>query len=1198
MEEWTLQQQNAINSRGRTLLVSAAAGSGKTSVLTRRIITRITDSDDPLDISRILVVTFTRAAAAELKKRIASALDDALAADPHNEKLAGQRLRLGSASISTIDSFCYDLVKKNYSALGLPANLMIIDSAESDVLRSSVRDEVIDEFYTNDKDGVFGNFVNNFVTTDDSSLNDSFIAVYSSLTAFPEGVESINPEKRKVENDGVMPLWQKILCDHARITAEHYIPIFEQALDYIECDEKFIKKFKAIFETLISELRNLRDSCEKGYDAVRSALSFDSAKLSSASCPKTDEIEFYKDMRKDLIKDIRKLRDSDFSYSEEEAAALNERSDRLSEVLYRLLKRFEERFLNEKLRRGRIDFSDVERFSYQLLYDADGNKTQFAAETSACFDEIYIDEYQDVNELQDAIFSAVAKNDNRFMVGDVKQSIYGFRGSNPELFSSYRDAFPLYDENDGNTSGTIFLSDNFRCDRNIIDFTNIVFDTVFNCGNSKISYSEAEKLICSKKADTQKGYPVEVCLVEKPQNKQKKSAPDTDESPAEGGDIDEEKLEAIGEVEYTVKRIQELIDNEGYRPGDIAILLRSNKSQAELFETALKKLNIPSFNATKTSFFENAEILLMLSLLNCIDNPSRDIYLAGTLRSPLFGFTLDELVIIRRTNRDGSLFEALKKYTADNSFKKGEYFLDRLNAYREYASSQSADKLIWYIYRDTSMLSLVYDNDKNSSGARRKNLMLLYDFARKYESNAFRGLYSFICYINDIINNKYNFPINADSDKNDKVQVMSIHNAKGLEFPVVFLCSCSKEFNDNDGKKSMLFTRELGLVSKLTDESGTIKYDPPIREAAVLAQLGNERNEEARILYVALTRAKERLIITGTVDSLAKDIVNEYESAFADEYLISKSKFYMKWILTALARNSQSDCFRITPVPFGFSEAQENIRTAQEERITPDNVLVENIRKSFDYVYPYEYLTKLPAKLSVSKLSPSVLDDDGESDELEKNEVRFTETPSFMVDDNSVSSASGAKHGTATHLFMQFCDFSLTVQNGVEAEIQRLTDRHFIDRATASLINVYQLKKFFGSELFAELSACRKMWRETRFNIRLDAAMFTEDKELRNSLNGESLLVQGVIDCFFITDDDRLVLVDYKTDYIPPEISADREAAEKMLVERHRLQLSYYREACSRIMCRKVDEVLIYSFALGDTVEVKEDAAENETVQK
>lgn len=1186
--EWTVSQKNAIDSRGRTLLVSAAAGSGKTAVLTSRIISRITDAGSPADISRMLAVTFTKAAAAELRRRISDALDAALVNDPYNDRLAKQKIRLSSANISTIDSFCNDIVKRYGSEIGLPAKLKIMDSAESDVLYSSVMDEVIEESYASDDDGRFSALADNLTEIEDTDFSGIFIQLYKNLICFPDGIELINPSRYTAQNDFSSSLYGRIICDYIKRMADHYVPVFEEALDYVNDDGPYQDKYGTAFSLLLNLMKTLQSASREGYSSIRTALcDFDKGKIKSSRITKTKETEFFSKTRISLTDLLDELKEQYFSNSEEDSIMLNAESERLCSAVYDVLKRFENRCRAEKLRQGKADFSDMEIYTYRILYDENGELTDTARSVAASYDEIYIDEYQDVNELQDAIFTAISNRDNRFMVGDVKQSIYGFRGASPSVFASYRDRFPAYDENSSDTESTIFLSDNFRCDKSIIDFSNLVFDMLFKFGSGKIPYSDVERLVCSKQDDGHNKAKVEIDIIEKQKKDSNKSNPGNENEEDSGADGSESEGTAT-EAEFVVKRIEELIRGEGYKPEDIVILLRSPNSKAEVYAEALKKLNIPYYDVSRKSFFENAEILLMLSLLNCIDNPSGDIYLAGTLRSPIFGFTLDELVNIRRYVRDCSLFDALKKYTEENSFEKGEYFLGKLEDYRKYASSQSVDRLIWYIYRDTGLLSLVYDNKDEHESARRENLMLLYDFARRYESGSFKGLYSFISYINGIISNKFDFSPPAGNNNTNSVRIMSIHQSKGLEFPVCFVSGVGNRFNTGDKTKTICFSRELGLTSKVKSKNGLTDYTPLCRKAADLSKHDEDIDEESRVLYVALTRARERLIITGTLDKADEKLDRyEMESRHTDRYLICRADNFLKWILYAVKMNPNQDCCEINVIRQPSAPAEESEICKDSIEVTADEALTEDIIKRFGYVYPYRHLTGIPAKLSVSKLSPTVLDEDDDSDTLEKPSCSFTESPSFIS--GEPMTASGAKKGTATHLFMQFCDYALAARNGVEAEIGRLVDEKFIDRATASLINVYQLKKFFSGDFFRELSSCRRMWRETRFNIRLDAPSFTKDDNLRKALEGETLLVQGVIDCFFITDDDRLVLVDYKTDYIPPEIMPDRAAAEKMLIDRHARQLSYYREACSRIMCRKVDEVLIYSFALGDTVEVRED---------
>ncbi|MBQ2766011.1 MAG: UvrD-helicase domain-containing protein, partial [Clostridia bacterium] len=892
------------------------------------------------------------------------------------------------------------------------------------------------------------------------------------------------------------------------------------------------------------------------------------------------DIEKAKSVRKKFHDERKELAGKFFSLTPDELQKNRlDTADTLNK-LYTLLCAFTKRFNDEKRRRSLVDFGDLERLAYKMLVE--NGKPSIAAKTVAeKFDEIYIDEYQDVNAVQDAIFSAVSRGDNRFMVGDIKQSIYAFRGAEPRIFADYRRKFGRLDDGNTKSGAAVFLSNNFRCDKSVIDFSNIVSGCLFTSGRGDIPFTNDDLLIHSK-VDTESGEPVHVVLVDG-------SGEDSTD------DIDSR------EAEYIASEITRLLadgrKNDGtlIKPSDIAILMRSAKAHSAALEVAFDRRGIPYYNNVSANFFENAEILLALCILNIIDNPTRDIYLAGALKSPVFAFTLDELIKIRRTHQSGSLYDALCAYSEKESFQKGLDFLETLERWRTKASGMPIDRLLWYIYTDTDLLALVYDNE---NATRRANLMLLYEYARRFEASSFKGLYNFIRYVNDILDQKAEFE-NAKvfGEASDTVKLMTIHQSKGLEFPVCFICGTGKKFNENDLRANIVIERSLGIALKLADTTGFARYDTPIRQALVKRLADSQLEEEMRVLYVALTRARERLYIT----ALASDAQEMLDTAASDaerlsRYVIMKNGGYMRWILTALAhheKSGNSDAPVTIDIIRPSTETEQTEIQPQKGTIASDkdnSEIMDLVRERFDFVYPKSAASRLPAKLSVSKLTPTILDDDAAELEDTYEEYSFEAKRPLFLDKNAAPTATGAERGTATHLFMQFCDFSRFIGASddlveiIEDEAARLAEKKFITPRAASLINVRGLARFFAGDTFAEICSSPRIWREHRFNVKLPASDFTKDSTLAAELTGESVLVQGVIDCFFENPDGTLTLIDYKTDYTPPELTHDE--AMNMLRERHSLQLSYYKAACEKISARRVSRVAVYSFALGCAIEM------------
>ncbi len=1189
--EWTKAQTAAIEHRGTDLLVSAGAGSGKTAVLTERIIRRLTDRDNPAEITRMLIVTFTKAAAGELKERIASAIESALAENPGNKRLSRQLPALDRAKICTIHSFCLDVLKEHGGSELIPADFRIADETEITLLRKGIMNNLIEKLYSDSADikiDGFEDFADMFVgTKSDNELADIFLGIEKALSSYPEHIEFIKRTADYLANydgDFAATPYAKEILSYVSGKFDRYRNIFADVLSEITSDEKLNKAYYPPFTNDIDFIDSVNAAIDsENFENICAAFrAFSPVRLGVVrNAELSSELEYAKEMRGEFHDERKEFAAKYFSLSPE---ALNKNCKATAialNKLYTILRTFCDQFAGEKKRRAIVDFSDLERLTYELLVSSD-SPAPAALALRDSFDEVYIDEYQDVNAVQDGIFAAVSRGDNRFMVGDIKQSIYAFRGSDPMIFADYRRRFSSPDEN-----GTaIFLSANFRCDKNIIDFSNIVSLCLFTSGRGDVDFREEDMLVHGKLGD-ENGEPVHIVLI--------------DDSDSESEDEISSK-EAMYIARESARLIKEGKKNDGspIRPSDIAVLMRSTKAHATALSEAFDSVGIPYFNNVKGEFFENAEVLLALSIINIIDNPTRDIYLAGALRSPIFGFTLSDLIRVRKFTPEGSLYSALAALCEAEDFPKGRYFLDKLSMWQRKAAGMRVDRLLWYIYTDTDLLALVYDKE---NAAKRANLMLLYEYARRFEASSFKGLYNFIRYINDILEEKAELETaKVFGESSDTVKLMSIHQSKGLEFPVCFICGTGKKFNDNDLRRNIVMDKSLGISLKLSDETGFARYDTVIRQSILRRISDSQLEEEMRILYVAMTRARERLYVT----ALAKEPQKLLDSAYADSLHLSrdsimKNRGYMHWILTAAERHKRISPdsalpFEISvmgtdevPMDIGETEAESEIKESTES--TDFSALV---RERFDFKYPSPSAAKLPAKLSVSKLYPGVLDEDaGEELAIAEEKYSFAERrPLFLDGNTSELPASGTERGTATHTFMQFCDFSLFSKNDtpealaekIEREAERLAERKFITKRASKLINIKKIAGFFGSELFSGIKASPSVFREKRFNVFLPASDFTTDKSLAEEISGETILVQGVIDCFFENPDGTLTLLDYKTDYIRDGMT--KENAAKLLTERYYLQLSYYRAALEKISMKKVSRTVIYSFGGGYEIEI------------
>lgn len=1176
--QWTKEQLAAITARNKTLLVSAGAGSGKTATLTERIIRMLLDRTAPVSLSDLLIVTFTNAAAGELRDRIGAALKAAMAEHPEDARLAEEFLTLPGAPIYTIDAFCNEVLRMNTDSVGLPPDYRIPDAAEADLVASSVMENVITGFYN-------GNFAPD-VTSDafatladcltknrsDESLGEALLYLYKKTESLPEGVEALAPLADAYANPvGESPAVAYILgrADEMFFAFRDAFRIAVRALteEGAEKSEKYIALLSdEMF--FLDVLLSVHTYGEKANRLAQHAF----FRLPVVK-EKSDEQENAVHLLDAYKKDMKDFSSVFFTYTEDELTALFPKLHRVLNTLVYVLRRFDENYRAEKRRIGICEYSDLERYAY-LCLRKDGKKTPLAESLAARYVAVYIDEYQDVNRLQDAIFRAISRPDNRFLVGDIKQSIYGFRSADPQVFADMKAAFPPLGEEKETTEAAIYMSQNFRCDRAVIDTVNEVFDAVFALIGDSIGYIPADRLICAKKEDAPYRK-TEVLLVEK-----RSSAADTD-----ANDTTSAQAEAAVVADRIAGILASGTKNDGtpVTPGDIAILLRSFRGRRAAFAEALAARGIPCDISDDREFFLNAEVLLVLCLLNAIDNPSRDIYLAGVMCSPLFGFTPDELVAIRKSAPRGSLFSALKTYACDApDGGHAKEFLTVLGKYRTVAEGLPVDRLLFRLYRETGLLALAAANGG------RENLLLLYDYARRFERSSRRGLYGFIHYINRLIENRTDFDTGRIADGNENaVHLMSVHASKGLEFPVVFVSGCAARMGGADNAP-VAYAPSFGFAVCLRDESGLTFVKNPVMEAVRDNLRRDGFDEEMRILYVAMTRAREQLILSGTVKSAEEYMAERARDRRAlSAYFLRRLPSFLDIVCTTAEQT-----VTVTAVPYAPpTVAESEVSTAVPTEVgEADPALVKEFRRRFDAVYPAPEMTKIPEKLSVSFLSPSVLDGTEEETPVlsidtadRPTENRKVRLPAFYT---GIEEEKSAARGIATHAYLQFCDLWQLETDGAAAQLRALVDRHFLSREDAELVRLPEIEKFRLSSLAKDMRSAKKLYREFRFHALLPAEKFTASEERRRALAGTDVLVQGVIDCIIVHDDDTLTLVDYKTDRLTKEELADKKKAQAVLSEKHHLQLSYYADAIEKIFGQRPSRSLIYSLPLGDTVEI------------
>jgi len=1233
--EYTADQQRVINTRNCNILVSAAAGSGKTAVLVERIIQMITDCENPVDIDRLLIVTFTSAAAAQMRERISKAIANGLEQNPENEHLQKQASLIHNAQITTIDSFCLFVIRNNFNEIGIDPGFRVADESEMKLLEADVMENLLEEMHT-EPTKRFLNFVECYSTgVGEKRIEEAILRLYHFSMSYPFPEEWLKERLNDYKADGAQELSKQ--------------EWFQEALQYIdtvltECGERLDQALEIsqraggpaqYIENLISDkelIETLKGARE--YTKLHELFTdYSFTRLSAKKIQGEDPLlkETVKGIRDEVKKSIASLKKMLFQFSVEDMLRDMAVCQELVEELVYLTLSFKEQFDCAKREKNIIDFSDMEHLALEILLEkkADGAIVlrETARELQDYFAEIMIDEYQDSNEVQELLLKSISGESdqryNRFMVGDVKQSIYKFRLARPEIFMEKYDTYVISDgEENKSNCVRIDLSMNFRSRREVTDAVNFICGQLMRKSVGNVTYDENAALYAGASypaPDKENLYQTEL-LIAVPSKEDEGCSP--------------KEKEAL----LVAKRIQEMVghfpvtDGETGEPrpakySDIVILFRATSGWDEDFRRILSERGIPVHVTSRTGYFETVEIQGIVNFLRVLDNPLEDIAFFGTMKLPFFGFDEEEISQIccffekEEAKQRLFLYEKAADYFENAApetplLKKLEKLFAMISDYRKRVVYTPIKDLIRELIEETGYGA--YVGSMPGGDQRLANLELLLEKAGAFQNTSFYGLFHFIRYLETIQEQEVDFGEANILDENaDVVRIMTIHKSKGLEFPICFVCGLSKQFNMLDMRQAILMDAELGVGVDYIDPDMRIKRRT-IRKNVVAQRMKEDtRGEDLRVLYVALTRAKEKLVLTGYIDDFDKKCKsNIYLTLEKGEKLpysvLMGAGSYMDLVLASLMRhscmkdvlekNQIAFCEHLLPyadVPITLAVCSEAFdlkgeifskgksvfleRALDRAEAFADKELQENIRRKFDFSYPYAYLEGLTVKTTVSELKRAAYQETMEETKELIAPQQEAYIPSFAAagevsEENKMQ--TGVQYGNAVHKIMELLSFDKSLIYHTESDIKRLRgaiakeqegwlSQGRMTKAETDCVPIGSICAFFKSPLAARMTAAQEkgaLYREQPFVLGEKAVEGTD----------ELMLIQGVIDVFFY-EEDGIVLADYKT---------DRVENDRQLIERYQTQLVYYQKALERITGKRVKEKYLYSFYLQREIKI------------
>ena len=1273
---WTTEQQQVIDLRNRNILVSAAAGSGKTAVLVERIVKIITDKNHPVDIDHLLIVTFTNAAAAEMRERIGNAIEKALDEQPGNEHLLRQLTLIHNAQITTIDSFCLYVVRNHFHEIDLEPNFRIGDEGELKLLREDVLGRVLEQNYEEPSEA-FSDFVEGYASgRTDVALNEMILQLYEFSRSYPwpeKWLDSfVGAYRIETREELDRAEWLAPLTENICFVLKDCEQLLKQALAITQQDDGPDMYEKAVQSDLekYEGLSRLTSFCE--LSGALSDIKYDRLASSRGFEGDPDKLELVKSLREQAKDVVKKLCKQYFFCSPEMMIEQLERTEPMLEVVVRLTKQFADEFAAAKRRKNLVDFHDVEHFALQILVDEETEKAKKTAEEFRdTFEEIMIDEYQDSNEVQETLLRSISREErgenNIFMVGDVKQSIYRFRLARPELFMKKYDSYSLEES----TTQRIDLHKNFRSREEVLTCTNDIFYKIMVRSLGNVEYDAEAALYPGASYPVSADFTPEILLADS-NDELLEDTELSDKKTLEAKIVAEEIRHLMKTQPVTDKATGEL---RAARYSDIVILLRSLSGWADSLVEVLNGNGIPAHTVSSTGYFSTVEVQTVLSMLRLLDNPRQDIPMAAVLRSPMAGLTDEELAVLRLEDGSVPFHEAVLELAEGLYEEDGQKEISDSEADSEADQKQgrNADgkkeddiettahrKLLKFYKKYRQLRQLVPDTPIHElieiilretgyghyvaampAGSRRTaNLNMLLEKAAAYEKTSYKGLFHFVRYIDEL--QKYDVDFGeADmvGENEDVVRIMSIHKSKGLEFPIVIVSGMGKNFNKQDTRSKMVLHPELGIGLDYMDGKKRIK-SPTIAKKAIAKQIELENlGEELRVLYVALTRAKEKLILTGTLKDAAEKVEFYRQQAnlskAADRplsYLTREgASGYLDWILPAVLSYGDKYPVRIVGAAElvldeveNQLEQNEDLTERIEEIEAADTQLVGQLKQRFSQRYPYQTDILRKNKYSVSELKHRAMREKFEAEQEETIPAFLEEpvtptiplfiqrqekiTPDQNVSGQGVQVNRGALRGTAVHRVMECYDF--TSEKSVQEQMDAMEKEEKITADMRTLVKERIVADFVSSETGKRMALAQRMgalYREKPFvmgfteeelenygfgagaqmienEVQTENAqqeIVLENVSRENHMHEEDLtLIQGIIDVFWI-EDDGITVLDYKT---------DRVDTAQELIDRYATQLKLYADALERVFATrklKVKEILIYSFRLEKLISIE-----------